>query len=504
MSKRLALAAAVMTALCAGVASAAPLSAEQQALFREAAAGMAEARAATEARRIQARRLAGDLGSRNDPDAALFLIELGNRVLFADFAVQASNLVATPELEVAALRHLADGRFDRCLVASVLRQHRTRALFDALLAEARRPEPSHYPILSSPQYCVRALGRTALPGVEAELAAVLATATDPLESRRIAELLVERKYTPAEPAFIAWLDRHALHHIAVSAWVAVKLETSGMANGLARQLARYRDQAQSAESAKEADGLIAALRAASPGFPVDPAVLSEADLPRFSPPLRDKVASVLQDRSRDGTRAAEVNTANFLYWVQRGATDRVRDFLARGANPNATGANANERPLLVAMRRGSWDAFRLLLDAGADPNVVDWQGNPILKLLAERKSHVDSLDGPVLTAARQLLDKGARPNVTGESRRTALHSAAGRNFIAMAALLIERSANVNAEAEEMGIEGLRPLQIAEDQKYEAMARLLRSKGATTNGSYLAKRSGREAVIKVLGPVLRGH
>jgi ankyrin repeat protein len=167
-------------------------------------------------------------------------------------------------------------------------------------------------------------------------------------------------------------------------------------------------------------------------------------------------------------------------------------------------AAANDRPVLVALTNSRWETLQILLDAGADPNVVDWLGNPALKLLAERKAHEDSLDGPVLAAARLLFDKRANPSMPGESRYTALHAATARNFRSMASLLLERGADVNAEAEENGLAGLKPLQIAEDQKYTAMAELLRSKGGTTSVAFSAQRAARRTATTILAPILRGH
>lgn len=481
----------------------APLGPDQQALLRDAAAGIAGSRAIPNQRVVEGRRLASALGAENRAEAALLLIDLGEPVLYADFAGRANQLIATPELEAAALATLTNSRFERCLIASTLRQARGRALYEAVRAEALTPEPSRYPLLSSPQYCVRAMARIAPADAEADLAQVLAIATDPLEARGIAERLAERRQPSTLPAFERWLDRHALRHLGSAAGILLTLGP-GSAAMLARQLARFRDQPLDDTTLRSAESLIAILRHLDQGIPWDARVLAETDLPRFAPPLREKVAALLQERQRDSERARQVNTDNLLHWVRQGATEQVRDFLARGANPNAQGDNADERPLLLALKAGRWEILKLLLDAGADPNVKDWRGNPALKLLAAYKAPNDELDAPTLAAARLLIDKGAQVSAPGESRRTPLHVAVSRNFPAMARLLIERGADLNAEAEELGLVGLTPLQLAEDIRNEAMVRLLRDKGARTNLGFSARRAMHDTARTILAPILVGH
>jgi ankyrin repeat protein len=74
----------------------------------------------------------------------------------------------------------------------------------------------------------------------------------------------------------------------------------------------------------------------------------------------------------------------------------------------------------------------------------------------------------------------------------------------MVMLLVERGANVNAEATDSALHGLTPTLIAEDQGYDDLAAYLRSKGGTVNQVFVAKRAARRAFTNVVGPFLYSH
>jgi hypothetical protein len=131
-----------------------------------------------------------------------------------------------------------------------------------------------------------------------------------------------------------------------------------------------------------------------------------------------------------------------------------------------------QTPLHIAARFGREDLAAILLSAGADPNARDKHDDRPLHLAAEQGHPA---------VVRLLLRRGADLDASGRMDRTALHAAAeglplnpetnGR--LQVAALLIERGANVNAR---MRGSRFSPLRVAVGSRSTAIADLIRDHG----------------------------
>ncbi len=115
--------------------------------------------------------------------------------------------------------------------------------------------------------------------------------------------------------------------------------------------------------------------------------------------------------------------------------ERVRALLRRGMDPNTVDEERGDTGLILAAREGSDKVFNVLLQTkNVNLDARSRNGDTALMLAAYKGN---------LAAVRALLDKGAEPNQTGW---TALHYAAtmGKNDIV--ALLLDRSAYIDAES----------------------------------------------------------
>lgn len=87
-----------------------------------------------------------------------------------------------------------------------------------------------------------------------------------------------------------------------------------------------------------------------------------------------------------------------------------------------------------------------------------------------------AIGGGRVDAAQLLLDFGA--NIDQSSRgTTALHWAAARGQLELAAFLLENGANPNARSHTFDRAGLTPLELAIDREQAAMVAFLRERGA---------------------------
>ena len=153
---------AIALLAAAAQARAQPLSLAQQQVLRDAR------NANTQPGLAAARTLAVQLAKAGNAQAVPFLVELGNPYLLNDFANEYTG-PSTPEIEQLVIAH----RHERGLggpLLRMLRGYRSRALFEALLADLRGPQDWDSP------WTAQAIVRTELP-VEAELAALLPQST---------------------------------------------------------------------------------------------------------------------------------------------------------------------------------------------------------------------------------------------------------------------------------------------------------------------------------------
>ncbi|MEO8133392.1 MAG: ankyrin repeat domain-containing protein, partial [Betaproteobacteria bacterium] len=398
-----------------GKASAAVLSAADETQLREAHAAEKVFTGESNKIRGEAMQLARKLGQKNDVGTAVFFLELGDRSMFYAF-VESWKAPATPELEVQVIKHLHDAELHTCSSALLLRQYVLRVTYDALL-DAIRERPGNA------EYCVRAVVRTELPGIEADLTALLPLLEDYYSQSAIATFLVERKYEPAERALIAWLLRSSDRSAGTVGWIIVKLDTPGMVDALARRMAMLKRAPANAEIDSSVAALTGAILYATPQVKMNASLLPPEVVEQFSPASRSKIVAMLKRRSELEGMSDDPNTANLAYWISQHKNERVKAFIAAGVDLGALGKSSGDRPLHVAVKYGNLEALRLLLAAGADPNRRDWMGNTPLKELAGRKAYDDSLDATNLTAAKMLLAKGADPSLPSKDTMTPLHLA---------------------------------------------------------------------------------
>ncbi len=479
-----------------GQASAAALSAADQAQLREAHAAEKVYTGESNTIRGEAMQLARKLGQQNDVDTAVFFLELGDRSMFYAF-VESWKAPATPELEVQVIKHLHDAELHTCSSALLLRQYVLRVTYDALLDAIRARS-------ENAEYCTRAIVRTEMSGIEAGVTTLLPLLEDYYARSAIATFLVERKYQPAEPELIAWLLRTSDRAAGSAAWIIVKLDTPGMVDALAKRLAMLKGAPGDAQTESTVTDLSNAILYATPQVKMDRSLLSPEVVSEFPSASRDKIVAMLKRRGELEAMSDDPNATNLAYWISQHKNEQVKASIAAGVDLNAIGKSSGDRALHVAVKYSNLDALRMLLDAGADPNGRNWMGNTPLKELSGRKAFDDSLDATNLTAARLLLAKGADPSLPSKDTMTPLHLATAKNFFAMVKILVEGGASINAEADELGIHGITPTLIADDHDYKELSVYLRSKGGRVNHVFVAKRAAQRVLTIMLTPFLHMH
>jgi len=307
---------------------------------------------------------------------------------------------------------------------------------------------------------LRLVGKTDLPGVEAEVVGYLPNVLEQaaedadvaslrpswkvqrieaLES--IAKLAARRGYRPIAPILVS-----ALGQLGRTDWDFV------VATHFLVALTELR--------ATEADALVARW-AASMGAERRGALL--------------KQVAAMRDRQRVLAAAGDE-------CVMLAARDRdlqlLRECLARGATPNARSA---EGPALL-VAHPDFAFQKALVEAGADVNATSPAGANILHLLEDRR------EDEAVERARYFLAKGARVDARLDGR-TELFRAVQQRRAAVAALFLDAGADPNAESPE----GLRVLQMARDVKLESTIPALESRGARVRYGYLVWRERRAIV-----------
>ncbi|MES3001246.1 MAG: ankyrin repeat domain-containing protein [Pseudomonadota bacterium] len=481
-----------------------PLSNVEMALLRERSPAAAD--------------LAARLGRENNDDAIPFLIDLKDPALLGQFSLGFTKS-ATPAIEQYAIRFCGDREIGR-QVLGLVRNYRSRALFDALLADirlgiesTRAGRPGLYPNQMPELY---AIARTELPGIEAELATLLSQVSHPILARAIAKLLVKRHYLPAEAAIVDWL-RRALpgHELGDTAWLVSGFETQTSLDALTTRLLELRGTPASPplngadplagvglrEANDDLSSLVGAMRVASPANKLDRSRFTSEVMAEFNPKLRVQVQNMLDEREKEERAAAEINPTNFSRWAR--ADNRIaqlKDFIARGA-PLKGIDPSGDTPLMAAVRSTNAEAVRLLLAAGSNPDARDRQGLTPLHVLARYGGAEHQAQ---LASARLLVAAKANVSLRDAEGKTPLHDAVSRKFGSLTRILVDSGADVNAEASEQDLAGLRPLQIALDTADSDTATLLRDHGARVNYLFFAKRAALMGAFRLVAPFLGSH
>lgn len=148
--------------------------------------------------------------------------------------------------------------------------------------------------------------------------------------------------------------------------------------------------------------------------------------------------------------------------------EEMVDLLGRhGANVNL-GDSSNRTPLIVAVTEGNLKLAEALLAHGADPNL--FRTNDRGKVI-ENALHLAANSGPP-AMARLLLERGAAVDAVNSFNQTALHLAAHEGRTEVVQILLDHGADPNRN------DGSRtPLREAVDQGQLETARLLLERGA---------------------------
>ncbi|KAI8478082.1 hypothetical protein Bbelb_441810 [Branchiostoma belcheri] len=121
-----------------------------------------------------------------------------------------------------------------------------------------------------------------------------------------------------------------------------------------------------------------------------------------------------------------------------GNTDRVKQLLAGGVNPNAADGRWQRTPLYQAARNGHHETVSALLTAGADMNARDkWQESPLHWAANNGYHEIVSV----------LLAAGADVNARNDVQDSPLHRAAWNGHHETVSVLLTAGADVNARNE---------------------------------------------------------
>lgn len=490
-----------------GQAPARPLGAEESETIR-ATPPLKDANQTPQSlKRFQAAQaLAHKLGLEGNVDAVPLFVELRQIPLLTTFA-GAYTGAATPELEALVLRYLDDPEIGSRLVA-MLRQFRSPALFDALLAALPAGKIDC-------AYLLRAAITAEVPDVEPRFARLLPV-IHPAIGKLIAQRFADRQYLDGESLVTDLLRRAPLDDKATLSDIAAqltRLPTGTAINATARKLIEIASLAEDKTAPKPGlvfsiqtkdipqDGLLCStewLRTPKPlrdsrsrevakllrilsiapaDATLDRSLFGPGAPGLFSPEERKAVEAMLAERARVEPMARDLTPENLTRWIVHAGGERmVKQFIARGIDVNALNIDG-ERPLVFAARTLQPWAVDALLDAGADPNLAnqDREGNTALHGVSRHGGVVNATVEAGVRIMKRLLARKANPRARNNNGATPLQFAANRR-LELALLLLEAGADVNAA----DMNGSTPLHLAAHGGNKAAAQLLLDRGANVN------------------------
>lgn len=115
---------------------------------------------------------------------------------------------------------------------------------------------------------------------------------------------------------------------------------------------------------------------------------------------------------------------------------KIREMVAKGADPNSDKIRGNRTPLWIAVKYSKYRSVKALLECGADPNLGRGtkEITPFMAACSIGNYEI----------VREMLRHGADPNLATASGSTALHYAASRDRGAIITLLLQSKADKNA------------------------------------------------------------
>ena len=436
------------------------------------------------------RTLAKRLGTQGDYEALTLLASMEASDLLVAFRDGHGQRTTSP-LEALVLQYHSNPKVGP-MVVSMLGRHRSRPLFDVLMADWREQRlPYLYAHL-------QALLRTDLPGVEPEVLPWLADDQGNVNFAVARFLLDERRWAPAGKPVAALLQICPAGQASELAALALGLDTQEIVDAMTRrQVTQARSPLDSPKSLEVITSLSERLAFAPPWYIVSRTPFTSEYLGSLAVPARSAVSNMLKRRDEREQRWVQRTQENFAYWSTQDQKVALR-FIGEGFDVNGKGPQGT--PLQLAIAHADLKLIKALVDAGADPNSLSLQGAPLLNHVAAL-SRVNEQES--LQVAELLLAKGALIHSRDARQATALHQAVIGGSGKMATLLMDRGADVNAQAKDnTELAGLTPTQLAHDLGNEPLAAQLRARGGAVNEDYVARRA-RQKLAKTVREVAVG-
>jgi ankyrin repeat protein len=150
-----------------------------------------------------------------------------------------------------------------------------------------------------------------------------------------------------------------------------------------------------------------------------------------------ETASLLIDAGAHVNTANDLGVSPLMLASTNGSVEMVNRLLDAGADPNRA-ARSGETVLMTAARTGTVGVVQALLDRGAAINAPEPNHGQTALMWAAAEKHPD--------ITRELLARGAAPDLRSRTGFSALMFAAQQGDVASARLLLEAGADVNQTA----------------------------------------------------------